>query len=78
MPAPWVGSLSGEVQVMPCSQNLVVFAGLPLIRADAADSAVQMLDVLPVHESAGPGSSLIHISEFTSDIFRPVLGCSEG
>ena len=63
---------------MPCSQNLVVLAGMPLVRADVADSAVQMLDVVPVYELAGPASGLIQIFESTSDILRSVLGGSEG
>ena len=63
---------------MPCSQNLVVFAGMPLVRADVADSAVQMLDVVPVHELTGPVPGLIQIFESTSDIFRPIFGGSEG
>jgi hypothetical protein len=63
---------------MPCSQNLVVLAGMPLIWADVADSTVQMLDVVPVHELASPVSGLIQILESTSDILRPVLGGSEG
>ena len=63
---------------MPCSQNLVVFAGMPLVRADVADTAVQMLDVVPVHELAGPVSGLVQILESTSDILGSVLGGSEG
>ena len=77
-PAPRVSGLRGEVQVMPCSQNLVVLTGMPLVRTDVADSAVQMLDVVPVYELAGPSSGLIQIFESTSDILRPVLGGSEG
>ena len=63
---------------MPCSQNLLVLAGMPLIWADVADSAVQMLGVVPVHELTGPVSGLIQIFESTSDILGPVLGGSEG
>jgi hypothetical protein len=77
-PTPWIGGLRREIQVMPCSQNLVVLAGMPLIWAHVADSAVQMLDVVPVYELAGPSSGLIQIFESTSDILRPVLGGSEG
>jgi len=63
---------------MPCSQNLVVLAGMPLIWAHVADSTVQMLDVVPMHKFAGPASGLIEIFESTSNILRPVLGGSEG
>jgi len=63
---------------MPRSQNLVGLAGMPLIWADVADSAAQMLDVVPVYELAGPASGLIQIFESTSNILRPVLGGSEG
>jgi len=63
---------------MPGSQNLVVFAGMPLIWADVADSAVQMLDVVTMHKFAGPVSGLIQIFESASDILGSVLGGSEG
>jgi len=63
---------------MPCSKNLVVFAGMPLDRAHLAHSTVQMFDVVPVLELAGPVSSLIQIFESTSNIPRPVLGGFEG
>ena len=63
---------------MPCSQNLVVFAGMPLIWAYVADSAVKMLDVVPVYELTGPVSGLVQIIESASDILRPVLGGSKG
>jgi hypothetical protein len=55
---------------MPSSQNLVVLAGMPLVRAHVADSAVQMLDVVPMHKFAGPASGLIQIFESTSHILR--------
>jgi hypothetical protein len=63
---------------MPSGKNPVILAGMPLVRADVADSAVQMLDVLPVHEFACPASPLIQIFESASDILRSVLGGSEG
>ena len=62
---------------MPSSNNLVVLAGMPLVWADVADSSVQMLDVVPMHELAGPVSGLIEIFEPMSRKLRPVLGGSE-
>ncbi len=62
---------------MPSSKNLVVLAGMPLVWADVADSTVQMLDVVPMHELAGPVSGLIEIFEPMSRKLRPVLGGSE-
>jgi len=59
---------------MSYTQNLVVLAGMPLVRTDVADSAVKMLDVVPVYELAGPVSGLIQIFESTSNILWPVLG----
>ncbi len=76
-PTPWVGRLRREVQVMPSSKNLVVLAGMPLVWADVADSTVQMLDVVPMHELAGPVSGLIEIFEPMSRKLRPVFGGSE-
>ena len=63
---------------MPRSQNLVALPGMPLDRAHVAVSTVQMLDVVPVHEFAGPVSGLVQIIESASDVLRPVLGGSEG
>ena len=39
---------------MAGSEYLVVLAGMPLARADISDGAVQVLDVVPVHECVGP------------------------
>jgi len=58
--------------VVPSNQNLVVFAGMPLVQADLADAAVQMPHVVPVHKFAGPVFGLIQIFESTSDILRSV------
>ena len=62
---------------MPSSKNLLVLAGMPLVRADVANTAVQMLDVVPVHELAGPVSGLSQIFEPMSRKLRSVLGGSE-
>ncbi len=62
---------------MPSSKNLVVLAGMPLVWADVADSTLQMLDDVPMHELAGPVSGLIEIFEPMSRKLRPVLRGSE-
>ena len=62
---------------MAGSEYLVVLAGMPLARADISDSAVQVLDVVPVHECVGPPPGLIQIFEPVSHKLRSVLGSSE-
>ena len=62
---------------MAGSEYLVVLAGMSLARADISDSAVQVLDVVPVHECVGPPPGLIQIFESTSHKLRSVLGGSE-
>jgi len=76
-PAPWIGGLRCEVQVMPGSKNFVLLADMPLFWTDLENSAVQVLDVVPAHEFAGTVSGLIQIFESTLDILRSALGGSE-
>jgi len=77
-PAPRIGGLRREIQVMPFRQNLVISAGMPLVRANVSDSAVQMLHVVPVYVLTRPVSGFVQIIESASDILRLVLGGSEG
>ena len=60
-PAPWIGRLRGEVQAMACRKNILILTGMPLVRADVADSTVPMLDFVPMHIFSGPDSGLIQI-----------------
>ena len=45
--------------------------------ADVADSAVPMLDVVPLHEAGRPGSRLFEIGEALGRKLRKVLGGAE-
>lgn len=46
------------IQGLSSSQNLVVIAGVALRRTDVANAAVTMIEVVPMDEVRGPGSSL--------------------
>ena len=47
-----------QVQGMPGRQDGAVVARVPLGRADVADAALAMLDVVPAHELSRPGPGL--------------------
>ena len=77
IPALWVGRLRFEVQVMPSSQNRAVLAGLPLIGAGVADSAVQIYAVEAVNALAGLVSGLIQTSESMLDLLGSLFRGSD-
>ena len=65
------------VQRMPRRQNRVIFPGMPLRRADVANAAVPMLEVVPTHEVVGPGASIVDSGEAFDRKLRPVLRRAE-
>jgi hypothetical protein len=66
-----------QIQVMPGRQDVVVIARVLLGRADVADAAVAMLDVVPAHELGGPGPGLLKACEALGWELWLVLGRSE-
>jgi len=58
-------------------QDRVIVAGMTLCRADVADAAVAVLDVVPAHEVRRPGPRLVQIDEALGREIRPVLGGAE-
>ena len=62
-PTRRVALLGLEVQRVACRQDGLVLPVMALRRADVADAAVAMIDVVPTHEVGGPGASCSEIDE---------------
>jgi hypothetical protein len=71
-------ALSGRgIHGITGSEDRVIFTLMALRRADVADAAVAMLDVVPVHETAGPGAGGLQILEAPRRKLWAVLGGAE-
>ena len=58
---------------MTRGEDRVVFAGMSLRRADVADAAVSMVDVVPMDEGHRPAARLLQVGEALDRELRPVL-----
>ena len=61
------------VQGMSSRQNRVIFAGRALSRADVANTAVPMIDVVPPHETDRPSASVVDVGKPFDRKLRPIL-----
>ncbi|RMW97278.1 hypothetical protein D9R12_03975 [Pseudoxanthomonas spadix] len=50
-----------------------VLPGVALLRADVADAAVAVLDVVPMHEGRSPLACTVQVGKALGREFRPVL-----
>ncbi len=73
-PARWVSFTGLGVQRMSGGQNRVIVACVSLGRADVANAAVAMLEVVPTHKAGRPGTGRVKISEALGGELGPVLG----
>ena len=62
-PSCRVERASLEVQRVTSRQDGAIVAGMALRRADAADAAVSMLDVVPINEADGPCARRVQVGE---------------
>jgi len=62
-----------EVHAVTRGEDRVVLAGMALCRADVADAAVPMVDVVPMHEAHCPPARFIQVGEALDRKLRPVL-----
>ena len=65
------------VERMPSRQDGLVITGVTLLRADVADAAVAMIDVVPTHEFSRPGPGLVQAGEALGRELGPVFGGAE-
>lgn len=72
-----VALLGLGVQRMPGPQDRLVAAGVALLRADAPDVAMPMIDVVPTHELGRPGPGVVDAGEARGRELGPVLGRAE-
>src|SRR5512140_542314 len=61
------------VERMPSRQDGLVIAGVTLLRADVADAAVAVIDVVPADKFSRPGSGLGQAGEALGRELGPVL-----
>ena len=73
-PARRIELASLGVERMPGRQDAVIVAGVALVRADMADAAVAMIDVVPTDETSRPSTSLVEIGEPPGGKLGTVLG----
>ena len=73
-PACWVALLGLGVKGVTCCQDGLVLSAVALRRADVADTAVAVINVVPAHELGGPGSGFLQIGETLARKLRAVLG----
>ena len=73
-PARRVEFASPEIQGMSGSQNRMIVPCVTLGRADVTNSAVTMINVVPLREASRPGAGLIELGKALGGEFRPVLG----
>ena len=76
-PARWVALLGLKVQRVPCRQDGLILAGVTLLRADVADAAVTVINVVPAHEFSGPGAGCVQRFKALHRELRAVLGRAE-
>ena len=62
---------------MTSVQAGVVGPGMSLRRADIADAAVTVLEVVPTHEAVCPGVSRLKVSKALGRKLRAALGCAK-
>src|ERR1035437_7196266 len=62
-PARRVEVAGVDVQGVPCSQNRVIVACMALSRTDVTNSAMAVIDVVPLHKAGGPCACLVKVSK---------------
>ncbi len=73
-PACRIKFASSAVQRMPGSQDRVIVPCMALSRTDVTNTAVTMVNVVPMHETGCPGAGAVEVGEPLGGELRPVLG----
>ncbi len=73
-PARRVAFASLQIQDMSRSENRVIVACVALSRADVPNTAVTMIEVVPVGEASHPNTRFVEIGEPLGGELGPVLG----